>query len=107
MAENPVLQKLRMKSVRHAAVVGAPENLRAMLTDVPEAVDVSEQLEGKFDFILCFVRTKVEVGQMALSLKEGMKPGAILWIAYPKGKAMATDLNRDILREAMASNGLE
>ena len=96
-----------MKSGQHAAVVGAPETVRATVTDVPEGVVLSERLDGQFDFILCFVKTKAEVHQMALSLKAAMNPAAILWIAYPKGKSIPTDLNRDVLREQAMGSGLE
>ncbi len=106
MADNPVLQKLRMKPGQRAAVVGAPESVRAAVTDVPEGVTLSESLDGQFDFILCFVTTRTRAEQMAPSLKVAMKPGAILWISYPKGKAIPTDLNRDLLFGAMQAFGL-
>jgi len=35
------------------------------------------------------------------------RPGGILWVSSPKGKAQPTDLKRDILREALAEVGLE
>ncbi len=107
MPDNPVLQKLRMKSGQRAVVVGAPESVRAAVTDVPEGVDLSESLAGQFDFILCFVTTKLQAEQMAPSLKAAMKPGAILWLSYPKGKSMPTDLNRDVLFAAMKAHGLQ
>ncbi len=107
MPDNPVLQKLRMKSGQQAAVVGAPESVRAVVTDIPEGVDLSESLVGQFDFILCFVTTKLQAEQMAPSLKAAMKPGAILWLSYPKGKSMPTDLNRDVLFAAMKAHGLQ
>lgn len=107
MAESAVLKKLRMKSGQRAAVVGAPDGVRNAVTEVPEGVDLSEQLLGEFDFILCFVKTKVEVGQMAPSLKAAMKPGAIMWLSYPKGRSIPTDLNRDILGNLMLGFGLQ
>lgn len=107
MAESAVLKKLRMKSGQRAAVMGAPDSVRAAVTEVPEGVDLSEQLMGEFDFILCFVKTKVEVQQMAPSLKAAMNPGAILWLSYPKGKSIPTDLNRDILAQEMTTFGLQ
>lgn len=107
MAESAVLTKLRMKSGQRAAVVGAPDGVRNAVTEVPEGVDLSEQLLGEFDFILCFVKTKVEVGQMAPSLKAAMKPGAIMWLSYPKGRSIPTDLNRDILGNLMLGFGLQ
>lgn len=107
MAESAVLRKLHMKSGQKVAVVGAPEDVRPAVTAVPEGVDLSERLDGHFDFILCFVKTKAEVHQLAPSLKEAMKPGAVLWIAYPKGRGLSTDLNRDILREQLAASRLQ
>jgi hypothetical protein len=36
-----------------------------------------------------------------------IKPGGIVWVFYPKGKVLPTELNRDILRVALDEVGLE
>ncbi len=33
--------------------------------------------------------------------------GGILWVCYPKAKALGTDLSRDVVRETVARVGLE
>ena len=35
------------------------------------------------------------------------KPTATIWVSYPKGKSMATDLNRDIVRTTLQPLGLD
>ena len=36
-----------------------------------------------------------------------ISPGGMVWISYPKGKSLETDLNRDVLREELSALGLE
>jgi hypothetical protein len=36
-----------------------------------------------------------------------LKPGALLWLSYPKGGQLATDLHRDILAAAVRPLGFE
>ena len=36
-----------------------------------------------------------------------LAPGGILWVCYPKAKALGTDLNRDVVRMSVARAGLE
>jgi hypothetical protein len=40
-------------------------------------------------------------------LAKALKPDGILWISCPKGKALPTDLNRDVLRLALEELELE
>lgn len=107
MTESPVLAKLRVKGGQRALILGAPESYRSVLAALPEGVQVAEGLEGKFDFIHYFVTNKAELERRTPELKAAMKPEAILWVSYPKGTAIPTDLKRDIVREALERMGLK
>ena len=60
-----------------------------------------------FDFIQVFVTRRDELLATGPELRQALKPGGVLWISYPKGKALPTDLNRDVVRLAAAEVGLE
>src|SRR5260370_523277 len=40
-------------------------------------------------------------------VKEAMGSSGVLWICYPKARGLGTDLNRDVIRRAVARFGLE
>ncbi len=104
---NPILAKLRIKSGQRALILDAPESYRPVLAELPEGVELAGAPEGKFDFLHYFATQRAEAERRAPELRAALKPGGLLWISYPKGRALPTDLNRDILREAMEPFGLQ
>lgn len=111
MAERPapstrtVAQKLLLKPGSRALVLNAPPDyLDRILTGVP----LEQRLAGgRYDFIQLFAARRDEVLAQGPQLRQALKPDGVLWVSYPKGKALPTDLNRDILRVALAEVGLE
>jgi len=106
VTENPILKKLYVKSGQRGIVLNAPESYRTVLAELPKDVEVSDVQEGKFDFIHYFVTEKAELERRIPEIKARMKPKGMLWVSYPKGKLLPTDLNRDIIRESVESMGL-
>jgi hypothetical protein len=102
-----LVKKLLIKPGYKTVVIHAPEGFRQELGDLPEGATLGEKLDGKFDHIHFFAKTKADVEQNIDSLKSALKDGGLLWISYPKGKALKTDLNRDLLYAAVQAHGLE
>jgi hypothetical protein len=101
----PVVQKLRLKPGSRALVLNAPANY---LDQFPSDVQVAQQLgDGPFDFVQVFVTRRDELLSTAPRVRPVVKPGGLVWISYPKGKSVPTDLNRDVVRLAAAEVGLE
>ncbi len=101
----PVAQKLLLKPGSHALILNAPAGYLAQL---PQDVQVEQQRGGgPYDFIQLFATRRDEVIAHGPQLRQALKPGGVLWVSYPKGKALPTDLNRDILRVALEGVGLE
>jgi len=70
---------------------------------LPEGVELAEHPEGSFDFVQVFVKNMGELQHLLPTAVQAVKHDALLWIAYPKGGTKAgTDLNRDILWNAVA-----
>jgi hypothetical protein len=101
----PVHQKLLLKPGARALILSAPAGYR---DQIPKDVQVERQLTtGPYDFIQLFVTRRDEVLALGPQLRQALKPGGVLWVSYPKGKALPTDLNRDILGVALAEVGLQ
>ncbi len=107
MAESPLAKKLQIKSGAHVLVIDAPEGYFAELAPLPVGVQLVERAPGHFDVVQAFVRTKADVARRAPIVVKSAKPGAIIWLCWPKGSAhVATDLNRDVLFEQAQQFGL-
>jgi hypothetical protein len=100
-APDPVLKKLRFPAEGRACVLSAPDAFRGLLKKAPKTLSISESLDGQFDLIQTFATKKSAIVKDAKKLRKAMGDKAILWVCYPKAKQMETDLNRDILREAL------
>jgi hypothetical protein len=96
MAETPLTKKLGMKPGQRIAILNAPEGYRDLLGTPPEDVELTTTLEGTFDMVHLFVKEKAELDTYALRVIHAVKPGGLLWIAYPKQSAkVPTDITRD------------
>ena len=94
-----------LKSGARAAVLGAPNGY---LRQFPTNMQIDQDLgSGEYDFIQVFTARKDDLVGLAPRIRAAAKSGAYVWVAYPKGKAMATDLNRDIVRTTLQPLGLD
>lgn len=93
-----LLEKMFAKPTYKIVVLHIPEELNSSLL-----VDnnITGKLNDSYDFILAFYTKKEELEKEVPKLKNSLTQNGLLWIAYPKGKLLQTDLNRDILHELM------
>jgi hypothetical protein len=120
MTTNPLTKKLQMKSGPRALILNAPAGYLERLDPLPEGVELvvgtrfiasapeaPEAPEGQFDFVQLFVKNKEDLQKFLPVAAQAVRHDALLWIAYPKGGAKAgTDLNRDILWDAVLPHQL-
>jgi hypothetical protein len=102
---SPLARKLLIRPGSRVALVnppaGYPERLRP-LPDEAELVDVQPGL----DVLQVFVQDRAALDRAAPAMRS-VRAGGLLWVCYPKGGRKAgTDLNRDLLWEAMSEHGL-
>jgi len=96
MADNALLKKLKLKSGQRAAILHAPDGYVDSLRPLPEQVDLSDRLEGAFDWVQLFVTTQAELERRLPQVLPALKPASMLWITFPKGSSkIQTDLTRD------------
>jgi hypothetical protein len=100
-------KKLRLKGGYRAIVLNAPESYAPALAHVPADVEMASQLEGPIDFIHVFVTHRDEMERQIPALRDALKPQGLLWVSYPKGTAIPTDLKRDVLWKMLGDAGLQ
>ena len=93
MADGSLAKKMKLKSGSRAAIIKAPEKY---IQEFRHAGEISEKLDGKFDWIQIFVKDKSELDKLLPKAARALKPESILWISFPKGTSkIQTDLTRD------------
>jgi len=105
MTASDLVQKMKLKPDARAAMINAPEGY---LNTFQHNQKISQNLDGKFDWIQIFVRNKADVDELAPKAAQALNPESILWISFPKGKSkIQTDLTRDQGWESVNALGLK
>ena len=97
-----VAGKLQIRAGATVLVRNAPEGFAL---DLPESVQRAGPGE-QADVVLVFVRDSSEVASHSAPFVEAARRDAIAFIAYPKAGQLGTDLNRDVLWDALRREGL-
>lgn len=103
---SPTLKKLRYREGAKVCVLGAPASFEAELAQAEELHRV-ERLGKGLDIVQAFYTRQSQLDRDKARLGAALAEKGILWICYPKAKGLSTDLNRDLIREAMADAGLD
>ena len=96
MPESALAKKMKLKAGTRAAVVNTPAGHLKELGPLPAGVELSEKLQGRFDWVQALVRTSAELKGLVPRLVKALAPESLLWISFPKGTSgIQTDLTRD------------
>ena len=95
--------KLQIKPGARLVILAAADDTPALTMASVETVDAPEQA----DAVLAFARTRADLDSVAVPAIEAALGDRLAWIAYPKAGKLGTDLNRDILREALEARGVQ
>lgn len=85
-----------------AQKMGIKENSRAIFVNSDKEIigdinlpnlDLSTKFEDEFDYIHLFVKTQSEFNDYFPMLKLHLKSNGMLWVSWPKGGNLGTDLN--------------
>jgi hypothetical protein len=88
------------------ALHGAPSGFEAEVISAKEVVRAKAG-EKNLDLVQAFFTRRTDLERQLAPLKASLGPRAILWLCYPKGRALGTDLNRDVIREIAGKKGLQ
>ena len=92
-----VAQKMGVKAGARAHFVDAPEKVLNSM-ELPELRGDTD-LNGRFDHLHLFVITQDDMRRHFPSLRDHMAEGGMLWVSWPKGGRLDTDLNmRSVIR---------
>jgi hypothetical protein len=114
MPETSLAKKLGVKPGQCLLLLHAPSGYRERLGPLLDGVELVEAAEdapsGAFDAVHLFVGGKAELDRLApgaLAALAALRPGGLLWIAYPKKSAKTgTDISRDEGWDTIAAAGL-
>lgn len=86
-----VAQKMGIKENARTFFVNAPDEAIEAL-NLPD-VQITKTLKGEFDYIHLFVKQKSEQEDIFPKLKEMLSLDGMLWVSWPKGGQLNTDLS--------------
>ncbi len=108
MASATLAAKLKLKPGQRAAVINPPDGYLQTLAPLAETTSFSNNIDGRFDWIQVFVRTKTELEQWTPRLLQALEPESMLWLTFPKGTSkIQTDLTRDSGWESLQGKDLK
>jgi len=108
MPEIALAKKMKLKAGARGAVINAPTGYVKELTPQATGVELRETLDGTFDWIQVFVRTRKELERLAPRCTKALADDGLLWISFPKGTSgIQTDLTRDEGWDALAGADLK
>jgi hypothetical protein len=91
--------------VGEVAVVGAPEEFKALLGELPEGVTLHPRLRESTRLALCFVRSRADLEAMLELLTARLPRAAHVWLIRPKTN-LKPDFNENDVREGGLAVGL-
>jgi hypothetical protein len=86
-----VSKKLGLKDGLRAIFINAPTEAVEHID--PPSLDLETDLRGDFDYIHLFVTSQKEFNETFPRLKTHLKPTGMLWVSWPKGGQLDTDLS--------------
>ena len=86
-----VAQKMGIKQGAKAYFKNAPADALASI-NLPD-VSIKQRLVGEFDYIHLFVKQQSEQQDIFPLLKKHLKLNGMLWVSWPKGGQLDTDLS--------------
>ncbi|WP_413452811.1 hypothetical protein AA0Y32_08815 [Georgenia phoenicis] len=90
-----VAEKMGVRAGARAHVVGAPPEAVAAM-GLPE-LDLAQELEGDFDHLHVFVTRQEDLVTALGSLRDHLRPRGTLWVSWPKGGQLGTDLTLHVV----------
>lgn len=98
----PLVKKLGIKTDHAVAVINEPDELRELLIDLPDNVDLDRSLDGQPDVVIAFYTNAAKLDADLDRLAAAVFPDRSLWLAWPKKTSKVdTDLTGDVVRSTV------
>lgn len=106
-SKTPLWKKLGINTGSLVSTYKAPDNYQITLGDLPEQVVIYTHLQNDSDIIHAFMHSYEELIHIYPTLIDIMHKASALWIFWPKkASGVVSDINRDIIRSYILSEGL-
>ena len=106
-AESALAKKLQIRAGHKVLVLDAPPGYLDELGALPDGASLAHRATGTFDVVQLFARNGAELAKRAQHAIAAARPGAVLWICWPKQSShVPTDLDRDRLWAQLEPLGL-
>jgi hypothetical protein len=103
VSDKSVAERLQLKGDRRLAALNGPLAVSDAIAGERLRVPAEEA-----DIVVLFVSDRAEFDLLLPDAVRALKPGAILWLAYPKlTSSLAGDLNRDLIHRVCLAMGLK
>lgn len=104
-----LLKKLNYKGHKRIAVINAEEDFISDVAKELKDVIIDNKIDQRYpyEFMILFVRTVPEVGQLVPEVLHNLTVDGILWFCYPKksSKKHSSNLDRDHGWKALNDDG--
>jgi hypothetical protein len=97
-----VAAKLQIRADQSVCVLGLPDGVDL---DLPPDTPGAEAAAA--DVVIAFAARLADLDGAARPAVEAARRDALAWIAYPKARALGTDLTRDVLAAAALARGVQ
>ena len=102
----PLPKKLGIAPGMRVVALNAPRDYRSLVAPWPEQASLGARADAQTDLVHLFVVERAVLVKVAQSLRELLKPDAVLWVSWPKQAAkVATDITEDVIREVVLPMG--
>ena len=106
-SQTPLANKLGIKTGQRIRLINAPEYYWRLFADLPECLEITDDIKGKKHFLHFFTKAAIELHQLLPALKDEMLPDGMIWVSWPKQAAkIPTDVNENGIRDLALSIGL-
>jgi CheY-like chemotaxis protein len=104
-AGSSLVKKLGMKAPMKVALLGAPEDFRDQLGELPDNVEIQTRITPQTKLAIWFVRSRPEL-ELAADCPQ-LSEGSSIWIVHPKQSGRhKVDFNQHDVRRAGLAAGL-
>jgi hypothetical protein len=103
---SPTLKKLRYRPGMRVGLHTAPAGFEAEVISAKDVVRAPARAKD-LDIVQAFFTRRTHLERSLARLSASLGEGGILWLCYPKGGSLGTDLNRDVIRAIASKVGLE
>lgn len=102
----PLARKLGIKDGACVLLLNPPANYLTLLAPLPDEVRFASRLSKTTGMIHGFFVRKADLQEALSSLRDRIKPDAVVWVSWPKkASGVPTDIVEDTIREVALPMG--